>query len=186
VISCDEALEAAMLQAAGDIDVVTRERLESHLLSCRACGAEVGRIRETIHLMLAGETPDPGGGYWKGFDARLRGRILRDRSIRRWRGVAGLAAAAAVAVLGLWVWNAGHRGSPARANPVGSSVARGEESPDAAEARLEETIDRLALQEQGERSFEMVLDEVLPANSPGYDADLEKSEIEPSQTEDNI
>lgn len=179
--SCDEALEAAMLQAAGDIDLVTRERLESHLLSCAACAAEARRIRETIQLMLAGETPGPGAAYWRSFDARLRGRMLRARSVRRWWSAAGLAAAAAVAVLGLWGWNAGHRGLPAPATPGATEVARGEESPAAAEARLEETINRLALQEQGERSFETVLDEVLPANSPGYDPDLE-----PPQNEDNI
>jgi len=186
VISCDEALEAAALRAAGDIDTVTRERLEAHLLGCAACGAEVGRIRDTLELLRAGEAPDPGADYWRSFDARLRGRILRERSVRRWRGIAGLAAAAAVAVLGLRVWTAGPRPAPAPMTPGGSSVARPDESPDAAEARLEEAIDRLALQDEGERSFETVLDEVLPGNSPGYDAELDRPEIEAPQTQDNI
>jgi hypothetical protein len=186
VIGCDEALEAAMLRAAGDIDLVTRERLESHLLVCAACEAEVGRIRETIQLMRAGETPEPGAGYWRSFDARLRGRILRARSVRRWGDAASLAAAAAGAFLGLWIWNAAYRASPAPATPGGSSVARADQAADAAEARLEETINRLALEEQGERSFETILDEVMPANSPGYDVDLEKPENEPLQTQDRI
>jgi hypothetical protein len=191
VISCDEALEAAMLQAAGDIDLVTRGRLESHLLACAACGEEAGRIRRTIQLMRAGEAPDPGAGYWRTFDARLRGRILRERSIRGWRTVASLAAAAAIAVLGLWVWTAAHRGASATAVTGASSAVRADEPPDTAEARLEEAIDRLARQEQGERSFETVLDEVLPTTSTGYEADLEKPDlekpdIEPPQTQDNI
>jgi anti-sigma factor RsiW len=186
VISCDEALEAAALQAAGDIDTVTRERLETHLIACAACGAETGRIRTALDLLRAGEAPNPGADYWRSFDARLRGRILRERSVRRWRGVAGLAAAAAVAVVGLRVWTAGPRDAPASATPGGASVARPDESPDAAEARLEEAIDRLALQDEGERSFETVLDEVLPGNSPGYDADLDRPEIEAPQTQDNI
>ncbi len=186
MISCDEALEAAALQAAGDIDTVTRERLESHLLACTACGTEVGRIRDTLDVLRAGEAPDPGADYWRSFDARLRRRIHRERSVRRWRGVAGLAAAAAAAVLGLRIWTAGPRQMPAPVNRGGSSVARQDESPDAAEARLEEAIDRLASQDEGERSFETVLDEVLPGNSPGYDADLDRPEIEPPQTQDSI
>ena len=186
MISCVEALEAAMLQAAGDIDPGTRERLESHLLACAACGAELGRIRRTLDLLRAGEAPDPGADYWRTFDARLRGRILRKRSVRRWRGVAGMAAAAAVAVLGLWAWRVGHRGGPAPAAPGGSFVAPAGPNATAAEARLEEAIERLARQEQGERSFETVLDEVLPAASLGYDADLERPEIELPQTQDNI
>jgi anti-sigma factor RsiW len=186
VISCDEALEAAMLQAAGDIDQVTRERLESHLLACAACGEQAGRIRRTIQLMLAEEAPDPGAEYWSAFDARLRGRILRERSVPGWRGVASLAAVAAIAVLGLWVWTAGHPRMAPPAAPGDSPAPHAGELPDEAEARLEEAIDRMALQEQGERSFETVLDEVLPATSPGYEADLEKPDLEPPQTQDNI
>ena len=186
MISCDEALEAAALQAAGDIDTVTRERLESHLLACAACAAEVGRIRAALKVLRAGEAPDPGADYWRSFDARLRGRILRARSVRRWYGAAGLAAAAAVAVLGLRIWTAGPRQAPAPATHGGSPVARRGESPDAAEARLEEAIDRLARQEEGERSFEAVLDEMLPGDSPGYDADLDRPEVESPQDRDDI
>lgn len=186
MIPCDEALEAAALQAAGDIDTMTRERLESHLLACAACAAEVGRIRDTLEALRAGEVPDPGADYWRSFDARLRGRILRERSVRRWRGVAGLAAAVAVAAFGLRIWTAGSRHVPAPATRGGSSVARQGESPDAAEARLEEAIDRLALQDEGERSFEAVLDEVLPGDSPVYDADLDRPEVEPPQGRDDI
>ena len=185
MISCDEALEAAALQATGDIDAVTRERLEAHRHACAACAAEAGRIRDTLEALRAGEAPDPGADYWRSFDERLRGRILRERSARRWYGAAGLAAAVAVAVLGLRIWTAGPRRAPAPATP-GSSLARRGGSPDAAEARLEEAIDRLARQEEGERSFESVLDEVLPGNSPGYDADLDRTEVESPQDRDDI
>jgi hypothetical protein len=197
MIACEEALEAAVLDA-DEIDPVTRDRLEAHLLACAACAAEAGRMRRTLDLLRAGEAPDPGAEYWRTFDARLRGRILRARSVTRWRGVASLAAAA-IAIAGLWVWTAGHRGAPGPSPPgdagpgsVGrvaeageSGLDAGDGGLDAAESRLEQAINRLALQEQGERSFEAVLDEVLPAAPPGFDAEPDKQGIETPRNPDN-
>ncbi|HYV85476.1 MAG TPA: zf-HC2 domain-containing protein [Patescibacteria group bacterium] len=206
MIPCDEALEAAVTLAAGDVDPARRQRLEAHLLGCAACAGEAGRLRETLDVLGAGETPDPGAEYWRTFDARLRGRIVRDRANRRWRGIASLAAAV-VAVAGVSIWTAGHRGAQApaiadgaRPVPTAPSAGAGETRPDsgeasleagdaridAAEARLDEAINRLARQEQGERSFEAVLDEVLPAAPSGFDGgEPEKQENDAPKSPDN-
>jgi anti-sigma factor RsiW len=205
VISCDEALEAAVTLAAGDVDPARRQRLEAHLLGCAACAAETVGLRETLDVLDAGETPDPGAEYWRTFDARLRGRIVRDRANRRWRGIASLAAAV-VAVAGVSIWTAGHRGAQApavadggRTVPTAPTAGAGETRPhsgeasleagdariDAAEARLDEAINRLARQEQGQRSFEAVLDEVLPAAPSGFDGEPEKQENDAPKSPDN-
>jgi Domain of unknown function (DUF4349)/Putative zinc-finger len=100
-----------------------RERIASHLAGCEACRADLATLQEVVGL-LHSVPPVPAP---EGLRAAIRSRVAQDRRVPAGRWIARvrgamvgplarswrpLAAAVAVAILGMFVWNfAGPRGT---------------------------------------------------------------------------
>jgi hypothetical protein len=114
----------------GEVTPELRDDIAAHLETCPSCGEYVESLRRTFMAVAADRVPDPSPGYWDYFEQRVRLRAgeVAGRPAPLWRWhlafswAAGIAAAAALAVLLWWL-----PGSTVRdIEPTGQGAPRGE------------------------------------------------------------
>jgi DNA repair exonuclease SbcCD ATPase subunit len=102
-----------------------------HLSQCPQCQAELDRLHQRVARLKALAPLRPGRDRWPQTAARYRAERLRRRT--RVGGAAGLAAAAAIAVM---VATGGQSGSPADAAPTSAQITQAMERSQALEDAL--------------------------------------------------
>lgn len=167
--ACDAVQDRIARWIAGELDPEPRRELEAHLGTCTVCAAEAGRLREALLLLERDEAPDPGPLYWSSFGSRLHARIAASARRRRLLRLAAVAAALAVAVAGLAVFQvrlpsvpqetSGGEQAAVRVTPRALRVAE-------ADAQLAELLQEAPARDQVLSELNAMLDEIAPLDTP--------------------
>ncbi|HEV8702162.1 MAG TPA: zf-HC2 domain-containing protein [Candidatus Polarisedimenticolia bacterium] len=167
--ACDAVHDRIAQWIAGELDPEPRRELEAHLGACTGCAAEAGRLREALALLEHDEGPDPGPLYWGSFGSRLRARIAASARRRSLLRLAAVAAALAVAVAGLAIFQvrlpsvprelSGGEQAAVTVTPRALPVAE-------ADARLAELLNEAPARDQDLSDLNALLDEIAPLDTP--------------------
>ena len=105
-MNCDDVTPLLLAWQLGACETGEREGIEEHLKGCAACFSKFLAIKRVNEDAAAfDERPSPR------LKERLRARVKQARTPRRMTWVMGLAAAAALIILGVVGWRALERGS---------------------------------------------------------------------------